>query len=224
MTKASNSRTVFVTGGTGYVGGRLIGKLIERGHSVRALARAPAARKLPAGCTVLLGDALDQTTVGGSIASADTFVHLIGVPRPAPWKGAQVRAVDLPAVKAAITAAQAAGIVHFLYVSVAQPAPVMKAYIEVRAECEAMIRAAGLQATILRPWYILGPGHYWPAVLWPAYWVLERLPATRAGARRLGLVTIRQMIATLVWAIEYPAQGVRVMEVPMIRSTILTDH
>jgi uncharacterized protein YbjT (DUF2867 family) len=191
---------------------------------VRVLARAQAAHKLPDGCAVLLGDALDQTSVGGSIAPADTFVHLIGVPRPAPWKGARFRAVDLPAAKAAITAAQAAGIAHFLYVSVAQPAPVMKAYIEVRAECEGMIRASGLQATIIRPWYILGPGHYWPAVLWPLYWLLERVPVTRASARRLGLVTIRQIIDTLVWAIEHPPQGMRVMEVPMIRSTILTDH
>jgi uncharacterized protein YbjT (DUF2867 family) len=167
---------------------------------------------------------LNQTTVGGSIAPADTFVHLVGAPRPAPWKGAQFRAVDLPATKAAVTAAQAAGIAHFLYVSVAQPAPVMKAYIEVRAECEAMIRASGLQATIIRPWYILGPGHYWPAVLWPAYWLLERLPVTRASAQRLGLVTIRQMIDALVWAIEHPPQEIRIMDVPMIRSTILTGH
>jgi uncharacterized protein YbjT (DUF2867 family) len=35
----------------------------------------------------------------------------------------------------------------------------MKAYIEVHAECEALVRQSGMNATILRPWYILGPGH-----------------------------------------------------------------
>ncbi len=41
-----------------------------------------------------------------------------------------------------------AGVQHFIYVSVAQPAPVMKAYIQVRAECEAMIRQSGMKVTL----------------------------------------------------------------------------
>ena len=45
----------------------------------------------------------------------------------------------------------------------------MKAYIEVRKECEAEIQDAGLTATILRPWYVLGPGHRWPVLLKPMY-------------------------------------------------------
>ena len=66
-----------------------------------------------------------------------------------------------------------------MYLSVAQPAPMMKAYIAVRAECEAEILTAGLNATILRPWYVLGPGHRWPYVLIPLYRVLEMIPSTR---------------------------------------------
>jgi uncharacterized protein YbjT (DUF2867 family) len=31
---------------------------------------------------------------------------------------------------------------------------------EARTRCEEMIRESGLNATILRPWYVLGPGHY----------------------------------------------------------------
>ena len=54
-------------------------------------------------------------------------------------------------------AAQAA-VDHFVYISVAHPAPVMHAYIAVRQEGEALIRATRIRATILRPWYILGPG------------------------------------------------------------------
>ena len=48
--------------------------------------------------------------------------------------------------------------------------------------------------------------------------LLERVPATRAGARRLGLVTLDQMAAALVHAIEYPPHTARIMEVPEIRS------
>src|SRR5262249_11815189 len=106
---------------------------------------------------------------------------------------------------------------HFVYVSVAQPAPAMKAYVRVRAECEERLRASGLAATILRPWYVLGPGHRWAHALVPLYCVAERLPSTAAGARRLGLISLAEMIAALVWAIEHPTDGVRVIEVPEMR-------
>jgi uncharacterized protein YbjT (DUF2867 family) len=105
-----------------------------------------------------------------------------------------------------------------VYVSVAHPAPVMKAFIAVRTEVEREIRQSGLAATILRPWYVLGPGHRWPVVLAPAYWLLDRLPATSEGARRLGLVTLDDMIGALVAAVERPADGVRVLDVPAIRA------
>jgi uncharacterized protein YbjT (DUF2867 family) len=107
---------------------------------------------------------------------------------------------------------------HFIYVSVAQPAPVMKAYIEVRSACEVMIRQSGMNATILRPWYVLGPGHRWPYAILPVYWVMEFLPATRNGARRLGLVTLEQMTCALVHAVENPPRRVRIVEVPEIRT------
>jgi hypothetical protein len=75
-----------------------------------------------------------------------------------------------------------------------------------------------MNATILRPWYVLGPGHWWPYALIPMYWLFELLPTTRDGARRLGLVTHAQMVSTLTQAVESPCTGVRVVEVPEIRS------
>jgi nucleoside-diphosphate-sugar epimerase len=94
----------------------------------------------------------------------------------------------------------------------------MKTYIAVRAECEEMIRQRGLNATILRPWYVLGPGHRWPHALIPLYWALEKFPLTREGAQRLGLVSLDQMIAALVRAVESPVSGVRLIGVPAIRA------
>jgi len=88
---------------------------------------------------------------------------------------------------AAVSAARSAGVPHFGYVSVAHPAPMMQAYIIVRSECEAAIELAGLNTTILRPWYVLGPGHRWPYLLVPIYKVAEWIPQTRDGAQRLGL-------------------------------------
>ena len=65
---------------------------------------------------------------------------------------------------------------------------------------------------------MLGPGHRWPYALIPFYWLLERLPPTREGARRLGLVTLAQMVRALVAAVEDPVSGIRTLEVPEIRS------
>jgi uncharacterized protein YbjT (DUF2867 family) len=208
---------VFLTGSTGYMGRILIGGLLARKHGVRALARRGSEGRLPAGCEVVSGDALDAATYQQHVRTADTLVHLVGVAHPSPAKADQFRAVDLVSIQAAVAAAKFAGIRHFVYVSVAHPAPMMKAYIEVRSAGEQMIRAAGLNATILRPWYVLGPGHQWPHALRPIYWFMERLPSTRESARRLGLVTLTQMTAALLAAVEEPVEGVKVVEVPEIR-------
>ena len=208
---------VFITGGTGYVGRPLISELIQRGHQVRALVRSGSETKLPSGCQPVLGNALDADSYREHIRPADTFVQLVGVSHPSPAKAVQFRAVDLASASGAIKAATEAGVKHFVYLSVAHQAPVMKAYIEVRTACEAMIRESGLNATVLRPWYVLGPGHRWQYALLPMYWLMELLPPTREGARRLGLVTLGQMKHALIHAVENPCRGIRIVEVPEIR-------
>jgi uncharacterized protein YbjT (DUF2867 family) len=211
------SRLVFVTGGTGYMGRRVIPALLARGHRVRALVREGSQGKLPSGSDAVVGNALDEKTFASRIAPADTFLQLIGVARPSPAKASEFRAVDLASAKASARAAASAGVAHFVYVSVAQPAPVMKAYVEARAEGEAAVRAAGLKATIVRPWYVLGPGHRWPYLVLPVYRLLQLFPPTREAARRLYPVTLKQMIATLVAAVEDPPVGIRIVETPQIR-------
>jgi uncharacterized protein YbjT (DUF2867 family) len=209
---------VFVTGGTGYIGRPLIAALLARGFPVHALARPGSAGKLPAGARAVPGDALDAASFRDAVPAGATLVHLVGTPHPNPAKAAEFRRVDLGSIRAATQAAVHAGAGHLVYLSVAQPAPVMRAYIAVREEGEALVRATGIPATILRPWYVLGPGHRWPALLVPVYALLERLPPTRDGARRLGLVTREQMVAALVRAVEEPPpSGVRVLDVPAIR-------
>jgi len=211
------TRRVFLSGGTGYVGRALVTKLIERGHHVRVLARAGSEHKVPTGAEVVPGNPLDASTFSSAVSTADTFVQLTGVAHPAPWKKAAFRAVDLVSLRASASAAKSAGVSHFVYVSVAQPAPVMKAYIRVRQECEAILKTTGLTTTILRPWYVLGPGHRWPGALAPVYALLEAIPATRDGARRLGLVTLDQMASALLWAVEHPPAESRILDVPAIR-------
>jgi len=195
----------------------LIPRLLARGHRVRALVRKGAEGRLPSGCDVRIGDAVDAATFSGAVAPADTFVQLVGTPRPSPAKAKEFVAVDLASIRASASAAAGAAVGHFVYVSVAHPAPVMQAYIAVRVEGEALLAASGVRATILRPWYVLGPGHRWASALLPLYWIAERVPASRETARRLGLVSLAQMVAALVYAVEHPSESTRVVEVPDIR-------
>ena len=210
-------RQIFVSGGTGYVGRALVAKLIARGHRARVLARPGSERKVPTGAEVVPGDALNAATFSSAVSADDVLVHLTGVAHPAPWKEREFRAIDLVSLRASANAAKSAGVGHFIYVSVAHPAPAMKAYIRVRQECEAILKTAGLTTTILRPWYVLGPGHRWPIAMTPIYALLEAIPSTRDGARRLGLVTLEQMVAALLWAIENPPEDSRILDVPAIR-------
>jgi uncharacterized protein YbjT (DUF2867 family) len=217
------THSVFVTGGTGYLGRPLIAGLLSRGHQIRALVRRGSEDKLPAGCKVVFGNALDAPTYADQISPSDTFVQLVGVAHPSPAKAAEFRRIDLVSASGAIAAAKKAGIRHFVYLSVAHPAPMMKAYIEVRSQCEEQIRNLGMNATILRPWYVLGPGHRWAYALIPAYWLMEQIPSTREGALRLGLVTHEQMQCALVNAVENPSQGITVVDVPKIRAAQLSQ-
>lgn len=213
---------LFVTGATGYLGRAFTQAALARGHAVRGLVRPGRAGALLPGVTPVEGDALRAESYVGQLAPGETLVQLVGTPHPGPAKAAAFRAVDLPSGLAAVEAAVSAGLPHLVYVSVAQPAPVMQAYIAVRAEVEARIRAAaagGLAATILQPWYLLGPGHRWPLVLVPLYALGRCFPATRAGAERLGLLTLETMVRAMLAALDpRPAPGeVRTWDVPTLR-------
>jgi len=209
--------TVFITGGTGYVGRPLIAELIGRGFNVTALVRS-GSKGLPAGATAFVGNALDASTFASAIPHDASLVHLVGTPHPSPAKAAEFVRVDLASIRASTEAARQAAVRHFVYVSVAHPAPVMRAFIAVRRQGEELVVATGIPATILRPWYILGPGHRWPYLLLPMYAACRLFPSTRAGADRLGLVSLRSMVAALVHAVESPpSSGLRVMNVPDIR-------
>jgi len=214
-----NTKHVFITGATGYIGSRLVPLLLKEGCVLTAMVRPGSEKKVPAGCAPLPGDPLQRESFAEKIAPAKTFIQLVGVPHPSPRKAEQFRQIDLVSVQASVAAASAAGVEHFIYVSVAHPAPVMKAYIEVRKEGERLIRQSGMNATILRPWYVLGPGHRWAYALLPVYWICEQLPGMREDAQRLGLLRLNDMLAALVAAVQEPAKGVRVWEVPRIRSS-----
>ena len=221
---SDTARDVLVTGGTGYIGQALVPALVARGHRVRVLTRRASTTRvpLPEGAEAVIGDALDVASIKNALRFGDTVVHLVGTPHPGPGKEAEFERVDLASIRALVDAAKTVGVLHLVYVSVAQPAPVMKAYQATRAAGESLISNAGLRATVLRPWYVLGPGHWWPVLLLPFYVIASIIPGLRGGARRTGLVTRGQMVRALVRSVEHPVpKGITIVDVPMIRQAML---
>jgi uncharacterized protein YbjT (DUF2867 family) len=95
----------------------------------------------------------------------------------------------------------------------------MKAYVAVRAEGEALIRATGIPATFVRPWYVLGPGHWWPYAILPAYWIWGAFPSQRDTARRLYPVKLANVIRSIADAVDQPPNNLRILEAPQLRGT-----
>jgi len=212
-------RDIFITGGTGYIGKRLIKALIkEGGFHIKALVRKQSAHKLPPGCEPVTGNALDATTYQHLVPARCIFIHLVGVSHPSPRKKEAFLEIDGVSIREATLAASGAHVQHFIYISVSQyPSQLMKDYQQVRAVGEKLLTNARLPSSILRPWYVLGPGHWWPLLLLPLYGLARLFPASRDRAREQGLVTIGQMINALLHAVHHPAQGTVIYTVPDIR-------
>lgn len=211
-------KTIFITGGTGYIGSRLIRKLVDRGHEVIALVRKGSEHKMAPGAKTIIADPFDARSFQDFVPPQSVFVQLLGVPHPSPKKKELFCKIDLESVKASAEAASFAGVAHFVYISVSMsPTKIMKDYQDVRREGELLLQARNFDCSFIRPWYVLGPGHWWPIVLLPFYGIAEIIPSIRQEARSKGLVTINQMIRILIRAIEADSQKLSVIEIPSIR-------
>ncbi|XZF14446.1 SDR family oxidoreductase [Chitinophagaceae bacterium MMS25-I14] len=213
------NRDVFITGGTGYIGRRLIRLLLEKGFTVKALVRKGSEHKLPAGAIPVVADPFDAASFSSEIPAGCTFIQLLGVSHPGPKKKDLFPKIDLASAKASAAAAKISGAGHFIYVSVAQtPTRIMEDYQRCRAAGEAAIRDTGINASFIRPWYVIGPGHYWPLLFLPLYKLLEWLPATSAKARALRLVYLPQILQTLLYTAEHsPTESICIYEIADIR-------
>jgi uncharacterized protein YbjT (DUF2867 family) len=212
-------KQVFITGATGYMGTRLTKQLLSKGHQVTALVRKGSEHKVAAGPAIITGDPFDAATFRHSVHPGSVFVQLLGVAHPSPRKAQQFREIDLRSLEASADAAADAGVSHFIYVSVAMgPGRLMYAYRQVRREGENYCLRKQLHCTFIRPWYVLGPGHWWPILLLPFYGLAEIVPSWRKQARAKALVTINQMLDALMIAIEAIPSPLRILEIKDIRS------
>lgn len=212
-------KTVFITGGTGYIGKRLIKQLLIRKFRVVALVRKGSELKVPAGTQFVIADAFNAASFQHHIPSNCVFVQLLGVPHPNPKKAALFDQIDLNSLRQSVIAAKYAGVTHFIYVSVSmEPSSIMYAYQQIRKKGEEICKTAGLNCTFIRPWYVLGPGHLWPILFLPLYLIASLIPSLRHKAKKFGLVTIAQMIRVLVKAVEAKPQPLKIVDISEIKS------
>lgn len=146
---------VAITGGTGFVGGRLIELALAGGHKVRALTRRPQEPRH--GVTWIEGaldkpDSLDRLAEG-----ADALIHVAGVinaPDPAGFEAGNVTGTS-----AVLAAAEKARVGRFVHVSsLAAREPKLSAYGASKAGSEALVSASSLTSAIVRPPAVYGPG------------------------------------------------------------------
>ncbi|HYC71003.1 MAG TPA: NAD-dependent epimerase/dehydratase family protein [Opitutaceae bacterium] len=203
----------FVTGASGFIGGRLVERLRASGRPVRALARRPLPALERMGAEIVLGDLHDPAALARGCAGAGTVFHVAG--RVGVWGPPRdFLRVNVDGTRAVLAAARAAGVPRFVYTSspsvvysggdlagVDEAAPLCRAapcaYPTSKAAAEALVLAAnapGFATTALRPHLVWGPGdrNVVPRVL--ALAAKGRLRIVGTGANRVDLTHIDNVV------------------------------
>jgi dihydroflavonol-4-reductase len=110
---------VFLTGGSGFIGGALLRRLVDDGREVRALARSEVAATAveAAGARPILGDVFDEPVLVEGMLGADTVFHVAGVNAMCRADMASMLRVNVEGSAAVLRAAAAAHIARVVYTS-----------------------------------------------------------------------------------------------------------
>jgi UDP-glucose 4-epimerase len=180
MHREVEGRTIFITGAGGFIGSAVVAALLREGARVRALAGAPtdAIRDLPREVTAMRGDITDAATVSELMTDADTVIHLAGPPSVAESfeQPAQYARVHVNGTATVLDACRRLNVRRLIYISSAEVygrpqsnpvsedhplearSPYAAAKIGAEKMIESFVHAFALEATILRPFSVYGPG------------------------------------------------------------------
>jgi nucleoside-diphosphate-sugar epimerase len=145
---------IAVTGGTGFVGSRLIAALKAAGHNVRALTRRP--QPVSGGISWVAGSLEDEAALNTLAKGAEALIHVAGVINA---DEAGFEAGNVKGAAAILAAARAAGVRRFVHVSsLAAREPGLSRYGSSKARSDMLVRDSGLDFAIVRPPAVYGPG------------------------------------------------------------------
>jgi len=149
------SLTIAVTGGTGFVGQRLLDLATERGHTVRALTRRPQESR--DGLEWIEGSLEDRVALERLVEGSDAVIHVAGVINAPDAAGFE--AGNVSGTLTMLAAATAAGTRRFVHVSsLAAREPKLSQYGASKARSEELVEGSGLDWVIVRPPAVYGPG------------------------------------------------------------------
>jgi nucleoside-diphosphate-sugar epimerase len=144
-----------VTGGTGFVGSRLLDAAVADGHEVRALTRRPMAAR--ANVDWVRGALDDPAALAEMVTGADAVIHVAGVLTGR--TAADFDKANVDGTQAMLDAAKAAGAGRFVHVSsLAAREPQLSLYGASKAKSEELVSASGMPFAIVRPPAVYGPG------------------------------------------------------------------
>jgi uncharacterized protein YbjT (DUF2867 family) len=154
--RPARSRTVLLTGATGYVGGRLLHRLQESHHRVRCLTRRPEILASRAGprTEIVTGDVLDRPSLDGAMRGVDAayyLIHSMGAP-------GNFEALDRTAAINFADAARAAGVGRIIYLGGLGDGNDLSAHLASRQEVGGILRASGAPTIEFRASIVIGSG------------------------------------------------------------------
>jgi uncharacterized protein YbjT (DUF2867 family) len=157
-------QSIAVLGGTGFLGTRLVARLIKDGHRVTVLSRDREQHKhllvLP-GLTLENCDVYEQAQLSERFRGKDVVVNLVGILNERGFGGAGFRRAHTELTRVVLQAARSAGVGRLLQVSALKAAPDAPSYyLRSKGDAEQLIREAGgaLDFTIFQPSVMFGPG------------------------------------------------------------------
>jgi len=206
---------VFVTGGSGFVGPRVVHAIRSRGESVRALVRRPqrAALLESWGAELVEGDVTDVDSLRRGVEGADVVVHLVAIRQ---GRREQFERVMTQGTRDLVAAAQAAGVRRFVLMSALGTTEETKdlvPYYHSKWEMEQAVKASGLEHVIFRPSFVFGR----EGGILPTFAKVARLgpvtPVIGSGDQRLQPIWIEDVGDYFAAALEKPEAANRTFEV-----------
>jgi len=207
---------VFVTGATGYIGGRLAPRLVERGYRVRCLARNAGklrARPWAGGehVEIVEGDAADEDRLSASMRGCVAAYYLVHSMYAA---GAEYRGRDLALAEAFGRAAMKAGVPRIIYLGgLGETGEGLSEHLSSRRDVEAALARGGVPVTVLRAAMIIGSGSASFEIL---RYLVERLPimiTPRWVSTESQPIAVRDVLHYLIAALETPATSGRTLDI-----------
>ena len=204
---------VLVTGATGYIGGRLIPKLIENGHQVRAMTRKRdrlAERTWLGAIEVATGDALEPASLADAMRDIEVAYYLIHS-----MSGSdQFHQRDLQAAHNFGQAAAQAGVRRLIYLGgLGDPESDLSQHLRSRQETGKALQAAGVPVTEFRAGIVVGAGSLSFEMIRNLAELIPIMIAPRWVSTKIQPIAIQDVLAYLVDALETPASQDKIIEI-----------